>query len=274
MQNKLEKPKFKHNKKRNTAFLFEALVKELTKAAMYDNKEKQRIISSILKEHFKKGTLLDRELSLYKQIYETKEFPKDIAEKLISKVKEEHQKINEAELYTEQSKLIGKINKIIGMQVYDNFVPQYKTLASLSQIFNSSVQIKQKILLEQELLETITSKKEQKKVVLESIDSLAYKRFIERFNETYSKSLLEEQKNLLNKFVNHSEEDIELKLYVSEEVERLKNTLSGISIEEEQIKNKLNNVKESLNNLKINIIDENLIKKIMLIQEFTNEVKQ
>lgn len=274
MQNKLEKPKFKHNKKRNTAFLFEALVKELTKAAMYDDKQKQKTISSILKEHFKKGSLLDRELTLYKQVYETKEFPKQAAEKLISEVKQEHQKLNETELHVEQSRLIAKINKLIGMQVYDNFVPQYKTLASISQIFNPAVQVKQKVLLEQELLETITSKKEQKKVVLENIDSLAYKRFVERFNETYGKSLLEEQKCLLNKFVNHSEDDIDLKLYVSEEIERLKTTLDKIVLEDDVLKTKLENVNKSLLELKISTIDENLIKKIMLIQEFTNEVQQ
>ena len=274
MQSKLEKPKFKHNKKRNTAFLFEALVKELTKAAMYDDKNKQRIISSILKEHFKKGSPLDRELSLYKQVYETKEFPKEIAEKLLKELKTEHQKLDEADVYTEQSKLIAKINKLIGMQAYDNFVPQYKTLATISQIFNPSVQVKQKILLEQELLETITSKKEQKKVVLENVDSLAYKRFVERFNETYGKSLLEEQKTLLNKFVNHGEEDIELKLFVSEEVQRLKDTLEKVKFDDGTLKDKLQSVKHSLSELKINTIDENLIKKIMLIQEFTSEVQQ
>ncbi len=274
MQNKLEKPKFKHNKKRNTAFLFEALVKELTKAAMYDDKGKQKAISSILKEHFRKGSLLDRELTLYKEIYETKEFPKEIAEKLLNEVKNEHDKLNEADVYTEQSKLIAKINKLIGMQVYDNFVPQYKTLATLSQIFNPAVQVKQKVLLKQELLQTITSKREEKKVVLESIDALAYKRFIERFNETYGQSLLQEQKELLNKFVNHGEEDIELKLYVSEEVERIKNKLNNIVIEEEIVNKKLQSVKESLRSLKINTIDEALIKKLMLIQEFASEVQQ
>ena len=33
--------KFKHNKKRNTAFLFEALVRELTKTVVIENREKK-----------------------------------------------------------------------------------------------------------------------------------------------------------------------------------------------------------------------------------------
>jgi hypothetical protein len=80
MENRTEKPKFKHNKKRNTAFLFEALVKELTKAVVNGDKDGQKTISSIIKEHFRKGTKLDKELTLYKQFYETKQFPKDAAE--------------------------------------------------------------------------------------------------------------------------------------------------------------------------------------------------
>ena len=37
----------KHNKKRNTAFLFEALVREMTKAAIRgDNKKKQKVLSN------------------------------------------------------------------------------------------------------------------------------------------------------------------------------------------------------------------------------------
>ena len=44
----------KYNKKRNTAFLYEALVRELTKAALVDDKEKQD----------RKRTLQERHLAL------------------------------------------------------------------------------------------------------------------------------------------------------------------------------------------------------------------
>jgi hypothetical protein len=271
--------KFKHNKKRNTAFLFETLVKELTKATVEGNKPKQKTISVLIKEHFKKGGPLDRELTLYKQLYATKEFPKAMAEKLLNQVKTEHEKLNETEIFNEQSKLIGKINKFVGSHVFNNFVPNYKTLASVSQIFNKSVEPKQKILLEQEILETITAEVKEKKVILEHVDSLALKRFIERFNETYSDKLLSEQKQLLSKFINHSEEDVELKIYLNEEIDRLKESVSK-SLANELIKGNseiLQNAKtlqKVLNNLKVSSINEELIKKIMYIQEFASEVQK
>ena len=276
MQNKI---KNKHNKKRNTAFLFEALVKELTKAVMANNKSQQKNISIILKEHFKKGTVLDKELLLYKQLYSTNSFPKNVAEKLINQVKNDYDKLNETEIFNEQSRLISKINKFIGSQVYNNFVPNYKTLATVSQIFNKNVEPRQKILLEQELLESITAEKPTKKVMLESMDSLVLNNFIKKFNEMYSGKLLAEQKQLLFKFINHSDEDIQLKLFLNEELDRLKKEIRE-SLNADFLKNntealqKTKNLQSLLESFKVDTIDEELIKKVMYIQEFVAEVKK
>lgn len=275
MQNR---DKFRHNKKRNTAFLFEALVKELTKAVVSGESDKQRTISGLIKEHFHKKGVLGKELSLYKQLYETKQFPKEIAEKFISQVKAERDKLNETEIFSEQSKLISKINKAIGFQVYDNFVPNYKTLATISQIFNRGVETKQKVLLEQELLETITGNVENKKVILERTDAFTFRRFIEKFNNEYGDKLLNEQKELLGRFINNTEDGTELKVYLNEEIDRLKVELASSFSSEflkanEELATKVKLVNETLKKLKFHNPDEELIKKIMYIQQFVAEVK-
>lgn len=275
MQNR---DKFRHNKKRNTAFLFEALVKELTKAVVSGESDKQRTISGLIKEHFHKKGVLGRELSLYKQLYETKQFPKEIAEKFISQVKAERDKLNETEIFSEQSKLISKINKAVGFQVYDNFVPNYKTLATISQIFNRGVETKQKVLLEQELLETITGNVENKKVILERTDAFTFRRFIEKFNNEYGDKLLNEQKELLGRFINNTEDGTELKVYLNEEIDRLKVELASSFSSDflkanEELATKVKLVNETLKKLKFHNPDEELIKKIMYIQQFVAEVK-
>jgi hypothetical protein len=271
MQNKLEKPKHKHNKKRNTAFLFESLVKELTKAVIYEEKHKQIAISGLIKEFFNKNNVLNKELCLYKQLYETKDFPKEIAEKLIDAVKQEHDKLNENDIYNEQSRLIAKVNKSFGAKVYDNFVPNYKTLATISQIFNKNVEAKQKVLLEQELLGNITGKLITENKKTDVYDATVINRFVDRFNETYNESLLEEQKELLTKYINHSEDDLEFKVYLNEEITRLKSDL-------EQVKNSdttgnVAKINESLNSFKFSEINDDLIKKVMYVQQFLHEVK-
>jgi len=271
MQNNLEKPKFKHNKKRNSAFLFESLVKELTKSVVYDDKEKQKLLSSLIKQHFNKNNVLYKELSLYKQLYETKEFPKEIAEKLVDTIKSEHEKLNETEIYNEQSKLIAKINKFIGPQVFNNFVPNYKNLATISQIFNKNIETKQKILLEQELINSITGKIITEIKEIKSVENSVINRFVERFNEAYNESLLKEQKDLLSAYINSSEDSIDLKVFIHEELLRLTNELK--SIEEKDNSGNAKKVCESLENLKIESINDDLIKKIMYAQQFLYEVK-
>ena len=63
----------KHNKKRNTAFLYESLVKELTKAIVRQQEERKGKIIKIIKENFAKGSLLEQDLNLYKSILENKD---------------------------------------------------------------------------------------------------------------------------------------------------------------------------------------------------------
>ena len=64
--------KLKHNKKRNTAFLYEALVKELTKAVVNKDTQKKNALVSMLKENFSVGKILQKELELIKTLSETK----------------------------------------------------------------------------------------------------------------------------------------------------------------------------------------------------------
>ena len=77
----------KHNKKRNTAFLYESLVKELTKAALRSDMVAKKAISSILKEHFHVNSVLHRELGLYKTLCEVRNVEKNTAEKILNEVK-------------------------------------------------------------------------------------------------------------------------------------------------------------------------------------------
>lgn len=278
MQN-VEKPKFKHNKKRNTAFLFEAIVKELTKAVVKGDKQKQLAISDLLKEHFKKNSVLDKELTLYKQFYETRKFPKEHAEKLLNQVKFEHDKLDENEIYNEQSKLIAKLNKAIGFDVYNNFVPNYKTLATISQIFNKSVEPRKKVLLEQELVEHISGEDEVVKISNELIDKGVYNRFVHRFNETYSKNLLPEQKQLLSRYIISKDDDVEIKIYINEEIKRLVQAVnnsknSSLIKENMELKQKIDKMKNLLTNLRIDTVNEELIKKVMLVQQFVSEVNE
>jgi hypothetical protein len=58
-----------------------------------------------------------------------------------------------------------------------------------------------------------------------SLDTLTYNSFIKKYNEKYG-SLLQEQKELLNRFITSFADDgFELRLYLNEELSRLKGSL-------------------------------------------------
>ena len=56
----------KHNKKRNTAFIFEVLIRELTKAIMEQDDNKKKYIIKLVKENFKGNNLLAKDLKFTK----------------------------------------------------------------------------------------------------------------------------------------------------------------------------------------------------------------
>jgi hypothetical protein len=270
----------KHNKKRNTAFLYEALLREGTKSAIQKDFEKIKLIKWILFEHFNKNTILSREVELYQSL-KNSVVEEEYAEKYLQEVKNRYERLNKAAIFNEQTQLINKINKLLGFEVYDNFIPDYKDMATISQIFNSSTPIKEKILLEKNILEKIKLVKEEKqKNLIEHSDSLVLKTFAKKFNEKYGE-LLGEQKVLLTNYINSFvNEGIELKIYLNDEIERLKEKLQE-SLKAEEIKSdermfeKTKQTIDYLNTFKeVKDISQEMLQKILKIQQFVHEVQK
>ena len=270
--------KMRHNKKRNTAFIYEALISELTKCSLNKDENRREVIISLIKEHFKKGTALSKELSAYSIILESKGLEKDIATRLVSEARRVHATINKEEIFSKQTELISEINKSIGKGAFNNFVSNYKSMATISQMFNQTTPIKKIVLLEQKLIDSI-SKTDDGLEEVKHIDNLVFRTFAAKFNERYSSSLLEEQKNLLGHYVaSFSDNAVELKLYLNEEVSRLKNIVENSAEKEEMfsdsdMKVKIDEVISILDGYKNTPINESMIKEVLKIQALAREIQ-
>ena len=273
--------KIKHNKKRNTAFLYEALVREMTKAVVSQDKERKNNIVDILKESFSSNRILGRELKLYQAILESTDLDDVTAEKLLYKIREAYSELDEQEIYDAQSAVINRINKEIGSGVYNNFVPNYKSIATVSQLFgadSTAVGIKRGVILEQQVLQTLTANTiEESKTEMKPIDNIVFKTFTSKFNETYGDDLLSEQKELLNRYILSFSSDIDMKIYLNEELGRLHGALQQ-ALATDEIKSD-NTMTESTNSV-INMIEEfrdtpvdkNLVEKVLKIQNLVHEI--
>ena len=268
--------KFKHNKKRNSAFLYEVLIQELTKAVLSKNQELQAEIVTLIKESFSRDSMMYRELKLYRAITHTKDVNVLTAEKIINEVKIRHRDLDKKALLTEQHHLARKIRKFLSNETFSNFVPSYKDLASVAQIFNNRVSIKSKVLLENELVEKMSSEKLEEKMV--PMDNIVYNSFTKRFNNEYHSKLLEEQKSLLNKFITSFDNNgIELKLYLNEEIGRLKKELKKSFLKEEFVEDSqmLANAKKVLKTLdsyQNKKPDKTMVEEVIKIQGLVKEI--
>jgi hypothetical protein len=272
------KMKLKHNKKRNTAFLYEVLIRELSRSIIEKNEQLKKELALIINKSFNKEALLLKELNLYKALYETSDVHPHLAEKLIFEVKKEHSKINKKKLFQEQSYIIKQINKILSKSVFSNFVPNYKSIATIYQIFDQECSVKQRVLLENEMVKKLISKKGQKEDNMKPIDNIVFKSFVNKFNSEYSIKLVEEQKQMLNKYISSFDDNgLELKVYLNEEIARLKKVVKN-SLRAEEIKNdsemtkKTKKVLLTLDEMKNKNIDKYLINKIFKIQKLAKEI--
>tara|TARA_Y100000296_G_scaffold58513_1_gene67417 strand:- start:1141 stop:1959 length:819 start_codon:yes stop_codon:yes gene_type:complete len=269
--------KLKHNKKRNTMFLYEALVKELTKSIVKKDKERKDTVLSILREHFSKNSTLHREMQLYKDILDSEKLDFHTAEKLLyESVRTYWHGFDRKEVHKEQGKVVNKVNKKLSKNVFSNFVPNYKNLATLSQIFGDDLTAKQRVMLERQMLDNMVSES-KKEEGMKPIDSLTYKTFVKKFNSTYN-MLPEEQQKLLNHYIlSFRDNQVELKIFLNEELGRLRKIIES-SLELKEIKtdeSMLNKTKEIANlmeGFKKQEIDENLIKQVLKIQELAREI--
>jgi len=275
--------KLKHNKKRNTAFLYETLIVELTKAVVKNDHGTKQFIVATLKEHFKPSTILWEDLQFYKALSEPAELDPYTAEKLLFEVKKDRSQINPKTLFTEQSRLIRKINRNLSKSVYSNFVPGYRSLATISQIFNHDLTTKQRVLLEKELMKILSSSAEQPQTEVkqvEPIDSLSYKIFVNKFNEQYGTGLLEEQQTLLNNYVmSVADNGLRLRVYLNEELYRLRSVV-GDSLMLNEVKSDPKMVEATQEVIRLiesfkskAEIDEKMLRRILDIQNLASEIQ-
>lgn len=272
--------KNKHNKKRNTAFLYESLLRELTKSIMKNKIRRKEKILKIMREHFNKNSILYKELEIYKTLLEDRKYEKPIAEKILNETKRLISVFNQKEIYDEQTKVIKKINKTLSKSVFMNFVPNYKNLATIKQMFDNKTAPATRVLLEEKILNQLISSTDLEKE-MKPINNLAFKTFIKKFNSEYLKGdLLSEQKCLLSKYIASFDNNgsVELKIFVNEEVGRLKETIDN-SLKFDEIKKdedmyqKTKDVIKILENFREIPLDKNLLEQILKIQQLAAEIK-
>lgn len=207
--------KVKHSKFKNTAILFELLVKQITHEVLSNSKK--TVSEAIIKEFFNSKKELAKELKLYNQLVKEKYTKSEDAKIFLEEIIEERKKLDEQKLSREKYNLIKTIKESYELDKFlSSNLQNYKLLASIYKIFETKTkgrtgQIREYIDSNNLVLEHITRSKQPKKkdAIYETIKQqsedlrlLTYKLMLESFNKKYSK-LDDSQKNLLREFINN-----------------------------------------------------------------------
>jgi hypothetical protein len=270
--------KLKHNKKRNTAFLYEVLIRHLTKSVLDQDADKKNKVLEMIREHFKAGTLLNRELEAYNAVLSERRYDYYTAERMICEAKRTVIALDQEQLFQEQSDLIKAINKNLSRDAYSIFIPNYKDLASIHQIFSDKVPVKTRVLLEGKLAKKLSTRPVLTEDNMPTVDNIVYKTFVKKFNQQYGESLLQEQKQLLSAYIgSFADNGLGLKLFLNEEVARLHSRLVEVLNGEdtnldESVVEKIDKVINVIEDFRTKEVNQEMVEKVLRIQSLVEEI--
>ena len=283
--------KIKHSKFKNTGFIFELLVRQVTSEILSSNKS---IAESILKEHFNSKKELSKELKLYQYLVNEKYNSESKAEQFINTILEARKRVDEKKLIKEKYNLIKSIKETYNIDEFiKSPISNYKALASIYKLFETISTDEQyeptdivnsRFTIVENIINTSIQNKESKvkDAILEQyqkqdedLRAVSYKLLVESFNTKY-KNLSEGQKSLLREYINNINNTGKLNQYVDNEITNLVNELKEVG---SKVPDKVTKIKlaETISNIKkiksVKKIKEQHLSAMMMTYELLAELK-
>ena len=284
--------KIKHSKFKNTGFLFELLVRQITSEVMSSSKS---VAEKLLKEHFNSKQELSKELKLYQYLINEKYNSESKAEQFINTILEARKKIDEKKLTKEKYNLIKEIKETYNLDEFiKSPISNYKTLASIYKIFETVITdtqyeptdiVSARFTIAENIINSSIQNKDVKlkDAVLEEyrkqdddLRAVSYKLLVESFNNKYS-NLTNDQKGLLREYINNINNTGKLNEYVSNEVTKLVEGLKevGSKISDKVTKIKLAETIANIRKIKsVKKIKEQHLSAMMMTYELLKELKE
>jgi hypothetical protein len=283
--------KIKHSKFKNTGFIFELLVRQITSEIMSANKS---VAEKILKEHFNSKKELSKELKLYQYLINEKYNSESKAEQFINTILEARKRLDETKLTREKYNLVKEIKETYNLDEFiKSPISNYKTLASIYKIFETVTSDEQfdptdvvssRFTIAENIINSSIQNKDVKikDMVMEEyrkqdedLRAVSYKLLVESFNSKYS-NLTNDQKGLLREYINNINNTGKLSEYVSNEVTKL---VEGLKEVGSKISDKVTKIKlaETISNIRkiksVKKIKEQHLSAMMMTYELLKELK-
>ena len=275
--------KIKHSKYKNTGILFELLTRQITSDTISGGSNKAL---SILKKYFNSKSELLKEYKIYNALSTKSYQDENKATILVNTLIEAHNKLNRSQLRREKYNLIKELKSTYDLNdFFKAKITNYKTMASIYNLTENKDATPLSIVDSKvQLIEHITkpSEKVKKNVVMETYNHedkntrlLTQKILLEKFNDKY-KGLGENQKVLLQEYVNSVSNSPSLKTYINSEIKEVKKQLTQYAntVTDQVVKIKINEAQNLIKPLckKSSVHDDN-VSNLLNYYELINELK-
>ncbi len=282
----------KHSKFKNTGFIFELLVRQITSEIMSGKTSSKA--EKILKEFFSSKKELSKELKLYQYLINEKYNSESKAEKFVETVCEARKRLDEQKLTKEKYNLIKQIKENYNIDEFvKSPISNYKSLASIYKVFEATITkesfepkdiVNSKFTIVENIINSSIENKDKKvndrvleeyRKQDEEVRMLSYKMLVENLNKKYN-NLSEEQKNLLKEYINNINNTGKLKEYVNNEVNSLSEGLKQVG---SKVSDKVTKIKlaETISNIKkiktVKKLKESHLSALMMSYELLKELK-
>jgi hypothetical protein len=280
--------KLRHSKYKNTGFLYEMIVRQITADIL---SERESTAKDMLSKYFGKGTELGKELQLYQALTAKRSVNENKADRFIDAVVDARKRLSNRKLHLEKFQLVKEIKDSFNIDdFFRSQVTSYKTLASIYKLFENATseelyRPKDVYHSRNTLIESITGeipKPEEANPMLEAflnedadVRNLSQFIFLKRFNEKY-RNLDVKQKKLLREFINNVSNTNSLSDYMKLEVPHIQEVLTafGKVIKDEVTVIKLNEtIKQLSTAMTGRVVKESQVTAVMMAYELIKELK-
>lgn len=277
-----------HNKKRNTALLYEFLVRSISTALVEGDKKASSVGIKILKKYFKPGTQLYKEFRLFNALAKTTVTSDNVSTNIISEAKAAQTHLDLEALDLEKSRLIRSINHVIKDEnFYDQPISEYRMYATIQTLFNEwrkpsgTSDIASMARYEQQLRDwLLTDKKGTEQLVNEDspgTSRLLMKVMMKKLNEKYTTTLNAEQREIIRSyaFSTAKEDQTTIKKKLNEikgNLLRSMETYVGKNGENRFLNEKIVDAKRQILAESLEVVDDSTVSRFMLYSALNQEL--
>lgn len=279
--------RFRHNKKRNSGLLYEFLIRKVTESCIDKNTNSYNTAFNLIKKYFDEGSPLREEKEIFDAVLNNAgKVNKEIARGIVKEVIRESKKVNNRLLEIKKSNLIKEIHKTFGKEFFSNFrIDDYRTYASIQLLINNSkssstlIENIDRVQLEDTIVNFLIKEKIVEKNRMSDVDLFTYNIALKKFDDKYNSELNESQKRILKKYIRSffNKDKSSLNKFINEEISDIADELNfhrndKCFKEDSEMKTKLNEAINKLDQLSKKPIDDHLVENLMMFRKLIEEI--